>query len=153
MNRYEQEVFRPDSYTKARAVSQNFVRGAARGFSLLELMLVMAIIGILIASAAFSVAGAGARAKAQVTRASLSTIKGAISAYNITFSTYPTTLQTLVVVKPPFLDDKKLQDGWSREFMYSPQGRSREQPYLLGSSGDDGIAGNEDDIDVWTMDK
>lgn len=116
-------------------------------------MLVLAIIGILIASAAFSLAGAGARAKAQVTRSSLNTIKGAISAYNITFSTYPTALQTLVVVKPPFLEDKKLQDGWSRDFLYSPQGRSREQPYTLGSAGEDGIPGNEDDIDVWMMDK
>lgn len=127
--------------------------GARSGFSLLELTLVLAIIGILIASAAYNLAGAGARAKAQVTRGSLDTIKGALQSYHLTFSAYPISLRTLVDVKPAFLEDKKLQDAWAREFMYNPQGRSKEQPFDLGSSGEDGIPGNEDDINVWTMNK
>jgi general secretion pathway protein G len=127
------------------------VRRLARGFSLLELTLVLAIIGILIAAAAYNLTGASARAKTQVTKSSMSTIKGALSSYNIQHSSYPPTLQTLISAK--FLDDKPLKDAWGREWMYDARGRSREQPYMLGSSGEDGQPGNEDDIDVWTMDK
>lgn len=126
-------------------------RRHAKGFSLLELTLVLAIIGILIAAAAYNLVGASSRAKTQVTKASMSTIKGALSSYNIQHSSYPPTLQTLITTK--FLDDKPLKDAWGREWMYDPRGRSRDQPYMLGSSGEDGQPGNEDDLDVWTMDK
>jgi len=124
---------------------------SAKGFSLLELTLVLAIIGILIAAAAYNLAGAGAKAKTKVTKASLSTIKGALTSYNIEHSSYPANLQGLITGK--FLEDKALKDAWGREWLYDPRGRSREQPYMLGSAGEDGVAGNEDDIDVWTMDK
>jgi general secretion pathway protein G len=123
----------------------------AKGFSLLELTLVLAIIGILIAAAAYNLGGASARAKISVSKSSLNTIKGALTSYNIQHSSYPPSLQLLITAK--FLEDKKLSDAWGREWIYDPRGRSREQPYLLGSGGEDGIPGNEDDIDVWTMDK
>jgi prepilin-type N-terminal cleavage/methylation domain-containing protein len=113
-------------------------RRQAKGFSLLELTLVLAIIGILIAAAAYNLVGASSRAKTQVTKSSMSTIKGALSSYNIQHSSYPPT---------------PLKDAWGREWMYDPRGRSRDQPYMLGSGGEDGQPGNEDDIDVWTMDK
>ncbi len=141
------------SYVTIEPTARTLTRRVRGGFSLLELTLVLAIIGILIASAGYSFAGAGARAKAQVTRGSLDTIKGALQSYNLTFSAYPPSLRTLVDVRPPFLEDKKLQDAWSREFLYNPTGRNKEQPFELGSGGEDGIPGNEDDINVWTMNK
>ncbi|MBL8999996.1 MAG: type II secretion system protein GspG [Phycisphaerae bacterium] len=123
----------------------------ARGFSLLELTLVLVIIGILIAAAAVNIVGAGSRAKARVTRASLATIKNALTTYNLEVGGYPPTLNTLITAK--MLDDKALKDGWKNDFVYDPRGRSKEQPYILGSAGEDGSAGTEDDIDIWTMDK
>ncbi len=123
---------------------------SARGFSLLELTLVIAIIGVLTAVVAFSMGGMGGRAKARQTEASLSTITTAIKAYHLEYSSYPPDLQTLVNAK--FLDrDKPLNDGWSKPFYYDPRGRSKEAPYVLMSAGEDGVSGNEDDIDVWTM--
>ena len=154
-------VKRPDTWTQgtmqhhtqsaAGQTKRSVKRRQAKGFSLLELTLVLAIIGILIAAAAYNLVGASSRAKTQVTKSSMSTIKGALSSYNIQHSSYPPTLQTLITTK--FLDDKPLKDAWGREWMYDARGRSREQPYMLGSSGEDGQPGNEDDIDVWTMDK
>lgn len=129
-------------------------RGGSRrraGFSLLELTLVLVIIGLLIGAAAYSVAGAGARAKVRVTKASMETIRSALSQYNLEHSAFPPTLQTLITTK--FLEDKKLRDGWDREFYYDPRGRGREQPYTLASVGEDGQAGTEDDIDIWTMNR
>jgi general secretion pathway protein G len=130
----------------------HIVKDSARaGFSLLELMLVLAIISILVAAAAYNLAGAGARAKNQITKSSLNTIKGALSSYNIQYSSYPVGLPVLITTR--FLEDKRLQDAWGREWLYDPRGLNKDQPYILGSAGEDGIPGNEDDINVWTMDK
>jgi len=126
---------------------------SSRGFSLLELMLVLAIIGVLMAVAAVNVLGTGQRAKIKATRASLDTIRTALNSYNLEYSTFPPTLGTLTSIKPAFLDNtKKLKDAWDGDFFYDPRGRG-ENPYLLGSAGEDKTPGNEDDIDVWTMNK
>lgn len=134
--------------TVARASRPGFSR---QGFSLMELMLVLAIIGILMTVAAVSVLGAGDRAKSRATRASLDTIKTQLNAYNLEFSSYPPTLRTLIDTK--FLEDKKLKDAWDSDWYYDARGISADRRFILGSAGPDKIAGNEDDIDVWTMNK
>lgn len=127
------------------------VAASSRGFSLLELMLVLAIIGVLMAVAAVNVLGTGERAKIKATKASLATISSALNSYSLEYSTFPPTLATLTSVKPPFLDDsKKMKDAWDTDFFYDPRGRGT-RPYLLGSPGADKTPGNEDDIDIWTM--
>lgn len=132
---------------------ERVIGGARGGFSLIELMLVLAIIGVLMAVAAVSVGGMGARAKIRATKASLATIQTALNSYNLEYSSYPPQLLMLTTVKPPFMDDsKKLRDGWDSEFYYSPQPRG-ERAYSLGSLGEDKQPGTEDDIDVWTMGK
>jgi len=124
-------------------------RASARGFSLLELMLVLAIIGILMAVAAVNVLGAGDRAKKRATQATLATIKTQINSYHLTYSSYPPDLRTLVVAK--YLEDGKLRDGWGADLFYDSNGRTKDQPFYLGSAGPDKAVGNEDDIDVWRM--
>lgn len=124
---------------------------AARGFSLLELMLVVAIIGILMAVVAFNIGGQGARAKARATTASLQTIQTALDQYRLEYSSNPPGLATLIQVK--MLKDMKLKDAWDTDFLYDPGVLSPDRPYILGSAGPDKSAGNEDDIDAWTMNK
>lgn len=124
-------------------------RRFARGFSLLELTLVLAIIGILMSVAAFSIIGQGEKAKVRASQATIKTIKAALEQYNLENSTYPPDLRALVSSK--FLENKKIQDGWKHDLYYNAQGRSKEQPFILGSMGPDGQMGNEDDINVWTM--
>ena len=127
------------------------VTTAARGFSLLELMLVVAIIGILMAVVAFSIGGQGERAKKRATEASLQTIQTALDQYRLEYSTNPPGLASLIQVK--MLKDMKLKDAWDTDFLYDARGLSPERPYILGSSGPDKTAGNEDDIDAWGMQK
>ena len=57
-------------------------RGSS-GFSLLELMLVLAIMGILMAVVAINVLGAGDKAKITATKATLKTIKTQLAAYHL----------------------------------------------------------------------
>jgi len=124
-------------------------RHARAGFSLLELMLVLAIIGVLMAVAAYNVLGGGQRAKIRASQASLTVIKTALTDYNLDQSAFPPDLRTLVTSKR--LEDKSLVDGWNNTFNYDPRGKDADHPYYLFSNGPDGKAGTEDDIDVWTM--
>lgn len=125
-------------------------RAVARAFSLLELMLVLAIIGVLMAVAAVNILGAGDRAKVRATMATMETIKNQLAAYQLDNSAYPPDLQTLVKAK--FLEDKKIADGWGRAFYYAIPGMN-EKPYDLISTGSDANGGTGDDINVWTMNK
>lgn len=125
---------------------------SARGFSLLELSLVIAIIGILMAVVAVNVLGAGDRAKKTATTASLKTIKTAMGEYILKYSSPPAELRVLITEKY-IADDTPLKDAWLKDFVYDPRGRSQDRPYTLGSSGPDMASGTEDDLDVWNLTK
>jgi len=124
---------------------------ARPGFSLLELMLVVAIIGILMAVVAFSIGGQGERAKKRATEASLLTIQTALDQYRLEYSANPPALAMLIQAK--MLKDMKLKDAWDSDFLYDARGLSPERPYILGSSGPDKSPGNEDDLDAWNLQK
>ena len=122
----------------------------AHGFSLLELTLVLVIMGVLIAVVAVNVTGQSERAKIRATNVSLATIKNALSTYQLENNSYPTELTALVAGK--FLEPG-MSDGWKQPFVYDPRGPSKDEPYILGSSGPDLKQGNEDDISVWDIRK
>lgn len=129
---------------------KNKSRRARPGFSLLELMLVLAIMGILMAVVAINVLGAGDKAKITATKATLKNIKTALASYHLETSSWPPDLQTLITTK--YLDNMKLQDAWKVDLIYDPHPINADQQYALGSAGPDKVAGNDDDINVWTMD-
>jgi len=138
---------KPVAPVLARGSARAAAKASARGFSLLELTLVLVILGVLMAVAAVNVLGQGEKAKVTATRASLSVIKNGLQEYHLTYSAYPNDLQTLVVVK--ILEAGKLSDGWKRPFIYDPLGPSPEQPFILYSRGTDNQSPSQDDISAW----
>ena len=119
-----------------------------RGFTLLEMMLVVLIIGMLAAAVAWNFAGQGDKARIATTKGNLTTLKNMIVNYQIEKGQYPATLQALV----PEYADKVTKDGWKRDFVYyTPAADGR--PFALLSQGPDGQTGGTDDISVWTMDE
>lgn len=122
------------------------------GFSLLELMLVLAIIGILTAIAAVSISGSGERAKIKATKASMSTIRGALRSYQLDHNVYPPTLDALTQGRTAYLsNDFRLADAWGQAFVYGVPGTAHE--FDLLSKGGDQTFGTADDIDVWKLDQ
>lgn len=125
---------------------------AARGFSLIELTLVIVILGVLMSVVAVNVIGQGEKAKVRATKVTMDTIRTQLDSYHLEYSEYPPTLATLQKV-PGFLSaSKPIKDGWGRQFAYAAPGRSGDRPYDLLSSGAK-IEETTDDIDVWTMDQ
>jgi general secretion pathway protein G len=128
-------------------------RRRAAGFSLLELMMVVIIMGILMSVVIVNLSGQADKAKIGTTKAKLKTIKSALAGYSGEFGSFPTTelgLQTLVTNKQ--LDGVPL-DGWKRQLRYFFPGTSGnpDQPYDLMSAGPDGVWQTADDLNIWII--
>ena len=123
-------------------------RRARRGFSLLELTLVILIIGVLMGVAAVAFGPALLRGKTTATKASMTTLKRAITEFQGFNNQYPVGLEAL---EPDYIESVP-EDGWDNVFYYASPGTGG-RPFDLISAGEDGSYGTPDDIDVWTMDQ
>jgi general secretion pathway protein G len=131
-------------------VSPQTVRTArrlARGFTLLELMVVLLIIGLLMSVAAFNFIGQGEEARKRTTVQSMKIIDGAIKQYQLSTGAYPPTIAALV---PKYLEKEPL-DAWKRPFVYFVSSDpSSNKPFTLMSTGKSGEQGGKDGIDFHT---
>lgn len=126
-----------------------------RAFSFLEIMLVVAIIGILVAIVGPKLAGRSGKAKETATRQQMDAIETALGLFEIDTGSYPSSEQGLeaLVDRPSDIDEdvwagymKKMpKDGWGNEFVYRYPGESGED-YDLVSAGQDKKIGTDDDI-------
>lgn len=119
-----------------------------RGFTLVELMIVLVIIAVLASVAVYNFAGFTDKAKKEATLAKMAQIQTALSAYYGTYSTYPPSggagggLAPLMSEK--LLTAKAAKDSWGQDFQYySPSGN---HGYALVSNGADKMPQTEDDI-------
>lgn len=131
-----------------KARSEGRSRLSRPGFSLLELMLVLVILGLLSTVAAVALLPQAAKAKVRTTKASMNVIKNGVTQYQLEKNRAPASLVELV---PNFIEEGGLKDGWKMEFYYSPTPNGA-RPFSLVSAGPDMTFETEDDIDVWTMD-
>lgn len=132
-------------------------RRVRAGFTLLEMMLVVVIMGILATVAVVSMSGNLNKAKRDKTVIRMRQIKVALDEYNGRYSVYPPSLAVLTAGSSKTLESSGLYDGWEKPFSYSFPGSSSDpnQPYDLYSAG--GVAGGATNsaevINVWTLDK
>ncbi len=124
----------------------NRLRTTARGFTVLEIMFVLIIIGVIGAIVGYNLLGQAEKAKEQATRTSMDVVKKALITYRATYNSYPTTdigLQALV-------QDKLLlehpRDGWSKELEYYAPTPTFPNGFELISAGPDMVSGTADDI-------
>jgi general secretion pathway protein G len=125
-------------------------------FTLLEIMLVVAIIGVLLAAAIYKMAPALDVAKGTRTRADIQMIRTMLLSYNGANGFYPTTEQGLkaLVSRPSTepqptswrrLMDETPKDAWGSEYIYRNPGRKNLSGYDLFSAGPDRIPDTADD--------
>lgn len=123
-------------------------RRAAAAFTLLEMMLVVAIIGILMSVAVINLVGRSEETRKKATAASMRTVVTSLKGYKADKGVYPTSLQALVSEK---YVEKVPKDAWKQEFVFASPGAGGKDFSLL-SPGPDQQQGTEDDIDWWTVD-
>lgn len=133
------------------------------GFTLLEILLVVVIIGMLVSIAAVNLGGQSQRAKIVATKTQIDAYKSAIGVYELDSGFYPSTeqgLQALVAQpttppvplnwKGPYLDPPVVkQDPWSHDYIYKNPGTHNTTGYDLYSLGKEGVEGDPGNIGNW----
>ena len=134
------------------------MKKSSSGFTLIELMLVVIIIGALVAMVMPRLAGRSEQARTAAAQADISAnIATGLKLYELDNGAYPSTDEGLgaLVQKPanaknwngPYIE-KKPTDPWGREYQYQSPGTHRPHDYDLFSLGKDGQVSG-DDITNW----
>ncbi len=110
------------------------------GFTLIEILLVVVIIGIVIGIAVPRMSGKIGMSLDVAARASLKSIETAVQNYEMEHLRLPDSLDDLTKVKDgkgPYLKPSELQDPWGQKFQYSKPG-SHNRGYDLSTRSPDG---------------
>ena len=121
-----------------------------RGFTLLELLVVIVIIGLLagyVAPRYFSQVG---KSETQVARAQVDALEKALDQYRLEHRRYPTTEEGLAAIGP-YLKRALPNDPWGRPYVYRVPGQRGEfEVFSYGRDGKAGGTGEDADIGLVT---
>lgn len=117
-----------------------------RGMTLVEIMVVIAIIGTMMSIVGFAVADNFAKANVETTKLTMQQIDKNLGMYAAAKKgKFPTTSEGLSAAAKYFPDGAVPKDSWGNEFIYTASGRG----YEIVSLGADGVEGGEDyDADI-----
>ncbi|MBN2302433.1 MAG: type II secretion system protein GspG [Lentisphaerae bacterium] len=124
-------------------------RGGSEGFTLIEVLLVVAIIGVLATIGVLNLPGKQKRAMINATRGKIDSIATAVKIYEIDTGQFPSSLHSLIQDdgspnwQGPYIQGGIPTDAWGVEIQYATQG---EMSFKLTSAGPDRQQGTDDDI-------
>ncbi len=132
-----------------------------KGFSLMELMVVLIILGLIVAIVVPRLGLFTKKGSIQAAKQQIAQLKTALEAYRADMGKYPTTEEGLkALIENPdqnattyepngYLEKKKVpKDPWSNDYIYDSPGKHNND-YEISSKGPDGQAGTDDDINSW----
>ena len=114
---------------------------ARRGLTLVEIMVVIAILGLLMGVIAFNVMASADEADVEAARLQIGQIEKNLQLYALkNDKKYPSTSDGLEAAAKYFPDEKVPLDPWGNEFQYTSDGST----YEIVSLGKDGESGGDD---------
>ena len=129
------------------------------GFTLLEMIVVLVIIGLIMGLVGPRLFGQADKAKVQTAETQVKMLRGALQTMRLDISRWPTEQEglALLTTKPssevrgwagPYLDEAVPSDPWGTPYQYSPTpaGDSPIALYSLGADGKPGGEGQDADI-------
>ncbi len=131
----------------------------SKGFTLLELLVVIVIIGLLAGYVAPRYFGQVGKSEVQVARAQIDSLEKALDQYRLDTRHYPQALEALTS-KPdseaswsgPYLKKSVPNDPWGRPYVYRVPGAKGDYDlYSLGRDGKPGGTGEDADIGIETQ--
>jgi general secretion pathway protein G len=141
----------------SRTMHRSTVSRSARGFTLLEMLVVLVIIGLLVGLVGPRLFSKVDQSKVTTAQTQVKLLRGAVETLRLDIGRYPTAEEGLALLaKPPsdaalaarwrgpYLDDAVPLDPWAAPYQYSIPGAD-SQPFALFSLGADGKRGGEGD--------
>jgi len=141
------------------------IRNARSGFTLIEIMVVMMIIGLLMALVGPRFIRQSEKAQVQAARIQIEQLGLALDTFRLDVGRYPNTQEGLAALRQrpfgvdrwdgPYLKKEVPKDPWDRAYLYRSPGEAG-RPYELVSLGADGSPsgeGDNRDIASWEGDK
>lgn len=136
-----------------------------KGFSLVEIMIVLAIIMLITGIVAFALISRQDEARVNRARIDIDRLKGGLLDFQRRYGRFPTEDEGLAVLWSRSTADPEIEERWSPTFdtaipndpwgnpwEYTPDGLRKEGYYDLSSIGRDGQPDTEDDIHAWEED-
>lgn len=121
------------------------VRAAARGMTLIELMVVVFILGLIATVVAINVRDAQVSAEMEAARTELATLRQALELYRLKKGRYPSTAEGLAALfSERVVAGKPKKDTWGNEYVYAFPSPGAPGEYELRSLGPDGQPGADD---------
>ena len=131
-----------------------------RGFTLLELLVVMVIIGLLAGYVGPKFFGQIGKSEVKAARAQIDALQKSLDQYRLDVGRYPSTEQGLAVLvaKPadepkwagPYLSKAVPKDPWGNDYQYRAPGEHGEYDLLsFGKDGRPGGEGEDADLTSW----
>ena len=138
------------------------LRPGRRGFTLIEIMIVVVIIAALAAMVVPRLAGRSEQAREAIAKSEIySEISTGLKLYELDNGNFPTTEQGLAALlaaptseprarnwQGPYLE-REPADPWNNAYRYRSPGTVNDKSYDLFSLGKDGIEGTSDDVTNW----
>lgn len=131
-----------------------------RGFSLIELIVVLVILGLLATVVGPQVMDRLGRGKTEIAKLQIDQLEGALGLFRFDVGRYPTSSEglTALLQNPgidnwagPYLDKASLpKDPWGREYQYRSPGQFGDFDLLsFGADGTEGGEGDNADVTSW----
>jgi general secretion pathway protein G len=125
-----------------------------RGFSLLEIMVVLVLIGMVVSLITVNVMGRLDQGKIDTARSQAYELAKSVDIYKLQTGSWPSTGQGLqVLVTPPKgkpIIDQLPKDPWNNDYTVIVPGQKNPNKFDIRSKGPDAQEGTEDDVGNWT---
>jgi general secretion pathway protein G len=135
----------------ARRLRARVARQGTRGMTLLEIMIVIAILGLLASVIVVAVMNQFDNAKINTTKLKLKSVQQALNQYNVMVGEFPSQGEGLRALTTPPDGLKPMlesipKDDFGNEILYFNPARKGGKPFEVMSKGPDGQEGTDDDI-------
>lgn len=135
-------------------------RHSIRGFTLLELLVVLVVLGLLAGIVAPKYFNQVGKSEAKVARAQIEGLAKALDIYRLELGHYPSSEQGLIALVSapsgegkwagPYLQKGVPQDPWGRDYVYRSPGENGDFDLLsMGKDGQPGGEGENAEITSW----
>ncbi len=127
------------------------LRATSRGFTLIEVLVVVVILGILAAIIVPNIMDKPAAAKITKAKADIRAIESAMNMYRLDKHDYPSTDEGIEALVPDYLP-RLPKDPWDRPYQYlNPGTHGAIDIYTLGRDGQPGGEGEDADLGNWNI--